>query len=123
MSGKGRYSDDVNLPGQAYAVMVRSHYAHGVIRHIDTEAAQTMPGALAIYTAADLAAGGIGLLPARQIMKNRDGTPMLMPVRVRSPPTRCGMSAIRSPRSSPRRSPPPRMRLKRWRWRSTRCRR
>ncbi|HXP06699.1 MAG TPA: xanthine dehydrogenase family protein molybdopterin-binding subunit [Stellaceae bacterium] len=81
VSGKGRYSDDINLPGQAYAVMVRSPYAHGVIRHIDAEAAQTMPGVLAVYTAADLAVGGIGPLPARQVMKNRDGTPMLMPVR------------------------------------------
>ncbi|HXO02519.1 MAG TPA: hypothetical protein VN900_10715, partial [Stellaceae bacterium] len=36
VSGKGRYSDDVNLPGQAYAVTVRSHHAHGTIRRIDT---------------------------------------------------------------------------------------
>src|SRR6185312_13847117 len=67
--------------GQAYAVMVRSHYAHGIIRHIDTAAARAMPGVLAVYTAADLAAGGIGPLPPRQVMKNRDGTPMLTPVR------------------------------------------
>ncbi len=40
-----------------------------------------MPGVLAIYTAADLAAAGIGPLPPRQVMKNRDGTPMLSPVR------------------------------------------
>ena len=61
--------------------MVRSHHAHGVIRHIDTAEARAMPGVLAVYTAADLAAGGIGPLPARQVMKNRDGTPMLMPTR------------------------------------------
>src|SRR6266700_3186701 len=42
---------------------------------------QPVPGALAIYTAADLAAGGIGPLPPRQVMNNRDGTPMLSPVR------------------------------------------
>ena len=40
-----------------------------------------VPGVLAVYTAADLAAGGIGPLPARQVMNNRDGTPMLQPVR------------------------------------------
>src|SRR6202140_2930603 len=79
LRGEGRYSDDVSLPGQAYAVMVRSHHAHGVIRHIDTAAARAMPGVLAIYTAADLAAGGIGPLPPRQVMCNRDGTPMLSP--------------------------------------------
>jgi carbon-monoxide dehydrogenase large subunit len=60
---------------------VRSHHAHGVIRGIDTAAARAMPGVLAIYTAADLAAGGIGPLPPRQVMNNRDGTPMLSPVR------------------------------------------
>jgi carbon-monoxide dehydrogenase large subunit len=81
LRGAGHYADDVSLPGQAYAVMVRSHHAHGVIRHIDTAEARAMPGVFAVYTAADLAAGGIGPLPARQVMKNRDGTSMLMPTR------------------------------------------
>ena len=80
LRGEGHYADDISLPGQAYAVMVRSHFAHGVIRGIDTAAARTMPGVLAIYTAADLAKGGVGPLPARQMMNNRDGTPMLTPV-------------------------------------------
>ena len=79
LRGEGHYADDISLPGQAYAVMVRSHIAHGVIRGIDTAAARTMPGVLAIYTAADLAKGGVGPLPARQVMNNRDGTPMLTP--------------------------------------------
>src|SRR6185437_183189 len=81
VSGKGRYTDDINLPGQAYAVIVCSHYAHGVIRGIDISAARKMPGVLGVYTAADLEAGGIGPLPPRQVMNNRDGTPMLSPVR------------------------------------------
>ncbi len=81
LRGEGHYADDVSLPGQAYAVMVRSHHAHGVICHIDVAAARAIPGVLAIYTAADLAAGGIGPLPPRQVMNNRDGTPMLSPVR------------------------------------------
>ncbi|HEX3885121.1 MAG TPA: xanthine dehydrogenase family protein molybdopterin-binding subunit [Stellaceae bacterium] len=79
--GEGHYSDDFSRPGQAYAVMVRSPYAHGVIRGIDTEEARAVPGVLAVYTAADLAAGGIIPMPARQVMNNRDGTPMLQPVR------------------------------------------
>ena len=37
LRGEGRYSDDLNLPGQAHAVMVRSTAAHGVIRSIDTD--------------------------------------------------------------------------------------
>src|SRR5437868_14908647 len=81
LRGDGHYADDISLPGQAYAVMVRSHYAHGVIRHIDIAAARAMPGVLAVYTAAELAAGGIGPLPPRQVMNNRDGTTMLTPVR------------------------------------------
>ena len=52
--GRGRYTDDVSLPGQAYAAMVRSRHAHGVIRGIDTAAARQMPGVLAVYTGADL---------------------------------------------------------------------
>src|SRR5579884_313885 len=81
LRGEGHYADDFNLPGQAYAVMVRSPHAHGLIRRIETAAARHMPGVLAVYTAADLQAGGIGPLPPRQIMNNRDGTPMLSPVR------------------------------------------
>ena len=81
LRGEGHYSDDFSLPGQAYAVMVRSHHAHGTIRGIGAAGARAMPGVLAVYTAADLAAGGIGPLPARQVMNNRDGTPMLQPTR------------------------------------------
>jgi aerobic carbon-monoxide dehydrogenase large subunit len=60
VSGKGQFTDDVNLAGQAYAVIVRSTYAHGVIREIDTAAARGVPGVLGVYTAADLAAAGSG---------------------------------------------------------------
>jgi aerobic carbon-monoxide dehydrogenase large subunit len=81
LRGEGHYADDVSLSGQVYAVMVRGGYAHGVIRKIDTAAARGMPGVLGVYTAADLGAAGIGPLPPRQVMNNRDGTPMLSPVR------------------------------------------
>jgi aerobic carbon-monoxide dehydrogenase large subunit len=72
--GQGQYTDDLNLPGQAYAAMVRSRHAHGIIRGIDAEAARSMPGVLAIYTGADLAHYG-GLKCALPI-KNRDGSPI-----------------------------------------------
>jgi carbon-monoxide dehydrogenase large subunit len=72
--GQGRYTDDVNRPGQAYAVMVRSRDAHGVIRAIDTAAAKAMPGVLAVYTAADLAA--YGTLKCGLPLKSRDGSPI-----------------------------------------------
>jgi carbon-monoxide dehydrogenase large subunit len=79
LRGEGRYTDDVNLPGQAYAVMVRSRNGHGVIRAIDTEAARKMPGVLGIYTAADLE--GYGPLKCIASFKNRDGSPMKKPWR------------------------------------------
>jgi carbon-monoxide dehydrogenase large subunit len=72
--GEGRYTDDIGLTGQAYAVLVRSRNAHGVIRAIDTAAAKAMPGVLAVYTAADLA--GYGGLKCNLPLKNRDGTPI-----------------------------------------------
>lgn len=78
LRGEGRYSDDISLPGQAYAVMVRSNNAHGLIRSIDTEAARSMPGVLGIYTGQDLIDAGYGLMPA-MAMKNRDGSPIPRP--------------------------------------------
>jgi aerobic carbon-monoxide dehydrogenase large subunit len=79
--GQGRYSDDLSLPGQAYAVIVRSSHAHGVLKGIDTAAAQEMPGVLAVYTSADLQAAGYGGLKCVPPLKNRDGTPMKKPPR------------------------------------------
>ena len=72
--GEGRYTDDISVPGQAYAVMVRSSVAHGVIRGIDTAAAKAMPGVLAVYMAADLA--GYGGLKCNLPLKSRDGSPI-----------------------------------------------
>ena len=44
VQGRGRYSDDEALPGQAFGAVVRSRHAHGRIRGIDTTAAKAMPG-------------------------------------------------------------------------------
>jgi len=54
LRGQGRYTDDLNEPGQAYAYIVRSQYAHGVLRGIATEKAKRMPGVLAVYTGQDM---------------------------------------------------------------------
>ncbi len=72
--GEGRYTDDIGLAGQAYAVMVRSSVAHGVIRGIDTAAAKAMLGVLAVYTAADLT--GYGGLKCNLPLKSRDSSPI-----------------------------------------------
>jgi carbon-monoxide dehydrogenase large subunit len=74
LRGEGRYTDDLRLDGQAYCAMVRSRYAHGVIRAIETEAARQMPGVLAVYTGADLAA--YGPLKSSLPFKSRDGSDM-----------------------------------------------
>ena len=73
LRGEGRYTDDIALAGQAYAVVVRSRYAHGVLRSVDRQAAQAMPGVLAIYLAEDLEQAGIGPMQATA-GKNHDGT-------------------------------------------------
>src|SRR5260221_4668139 len=75
--GKGKYTDDFNLPGQAYAWMVRSTHAHGILRSIDTSAARTMPGVLGVWTGADLAASNYGPYTCGLPLKSRDGTPLL----------------------------------------------
>ena len=79
MQGQGRYTDDIDLPGQAYAVIVRSTHAHGVIKSIDTEAARGMPGVLGVYTADDLKA--YGTFKCIVPFKNRDGSEMKKPER------------------------------------------
>jgi len=93
LTGRGRYSDDLCLPGQAFAAMLRSPHAHAIIRSIDTSAALKVPGVLAVYTGADLAAEGIGPIAPdynfmgtieqqRQmpdvVLVNRDGSDMFV---------------------------------------------
>jgi aerobic carbon-monoxide dehydrogenase large subunit len=76
LQGRGRYTDDINLPGQLFCAMVRSPYAHGTITGIDTTAAKEVPGVVAVYTGADLQAAGFGPMKCALPLKNRDGTPL-----------------------------------------------
>jgi carbon-monoxide dehydrogenase large subunit len=68
VSGQGRFSDDVDLAGQAYAVMVRSPHAHARIRGIDAAAALAMPGVIAVLTGADAIADGLRPIPHRPVI-------------------------------------------------------
>ncbi|MEA2980981.1 MAG: aerobic carbon-monoxide dehydrogenase large subunit [Alphaproteobacteria bacterium] len=79
LRGQGRYTDDINLPNQAYAYVLRSTIAHGRIKSIDIEAARKMPGVLAIYTGADVAA--YGTLQSALPFKSKDGTDLKKPPR------------------------------------------
>ncbi|TMJ57941.1 MAG: xanthine dehydrogenase family protein molybdopterin-binding subunit [Alphaproteobacteria bacterium] len=79
ITGRGRYLDDLNRPRQAYAVMLRSPHAHARIRAVDTAAALTSPGVLAVFTGEDLARDGLGTIPCLSGVTNRDGSPSVMP--------------------------------------------
>src|SRR5580692_819095 len=74
--GKGKYTDDFNLLGQAYAWIVRSSHAHGIIRGIDTAGAKAMPGVLGVWTGTDLALADYGPFTCALPLKSRDGTPL-----------------------------------------------
>ncbi|MBI3918906.1 MAG: xanthine dehydrogenase family protein molybdopterin-binding subunit [Betaproteobacteria bacterium] len=84
ITGAGCFSDDVSLPGQAYAVMVRSPHAHARLRSIDAGKALTVPGVIAVLTGHDLLADGLKPIPHRPFsphpadipLANTDGTPM-----------------------------------------------
>ena len=81
LKGLGRYVDDLDLPGQAYAFILRSPHAHARIRRIDASAAEAMPGVLGVLTGADCAADGLGHLPCDQKRFRRDGADMYRPPR------------------------------------------
>jgi len=63
LRGGGRYLDDINFPGQVYGYVVRSPHSHARIVKIDTEAAGEAPGVLAVLTAKDYLADGLGRMP------------------------------------------------------------
>src|SRR5262249_61818457 len=72
ITGQGRFSDDVNLPGQAYAVMVRSPHAHARIRGIDAATAMAVPGAIAVLTGADAIKDAPKPIPHRPVIRAPD---------------------------------------------------
>src|SRR6516162_7891718 len=83
LTGAGKYADDMNLPGQAYAYMVRSPHAHARIAGIDVGPAAGAPGVLAVLIGSDAAADGLQPIPHRPVptnphelpLKSRDGSP------------------------------------------------
>src|SRR5262249_36221730 len=82
LRGEGRYTDDLNLPGQACAVVVRSRVAHGVLHGIETDTARMMAGVLAIHTAEDLVAGGMKPMQTNVFGQNRDGSAPTKPAQM-----------------------------------------
>ncbi|CAN0584097.1 unnamed protein product, partial [Laminaria digitata] len=79
LTGKGNYTDDRKVPGAAYMAVLRSPHAAARISGIDTAEAAAMPGVIAVLTAEDLIADGIGGLSVAVKRKQRDGSPMVEP--------------------------------------------
>src|SRR6202035_5359013 len=77
--GKGRYTDDLQLHEQSWAVFVRSPHAHAAIRAIDAAGALAAPGVIAVLTGDDVAADGLGGIPCGWQIKNKDGSTMVEP--------------------------------------------
>ena len=77
-TGKGRYTDDLRMQNQAYAAFVRSPHAHATVKSIETGAAETMDGVVAVLTGAQLTADGIGNLICGWAVPSKDGSPMNM---------------------------------------------
>ena len=77
ITGNGRYTDDINQPGQTYAVFLRSPYARARIGEIDISGALAVQGVLSVLTGADMAADGLGDIPCGWLVKQKDGSDMV----------------------------------------------
>jgi carbon-monoxide dehydrogenase large subunit len=78
ITGKGRYTDDMVVPGMKHAHFVRSPHAHAKIKSIDTSAAEKMPGVIGILNGAQLAEDAIGNIICGWMIHSKDGSPMNM---------------------------------------------
>ena len=74
--GRGRYTSDIDVPGQLYAYFVRSPMAAARILRIDASAAESMVGVHAVLTGEQLARAGVGKIMPLAIFNGRDGQPM-----------------------------------------------
>ncbi|MEE8515296.1 MAG: xanthine dehydrogenase family protein molybdopterin-binding subunit [Alphaproteobacteria bacterium] len=63
LTGRGRYTSDLNLPGQVYGYFLRSVRAHARIDALDISAAMAAPGVVAVFTGDDIKTDGIGSIP------------------------------------------------------------
>ena len=79
ITGKGKYTDDINRPGQTFAYFLRSNVAHANLKSVDTSAAEKADGVVAVFTGADLEAAGVGGLPCGWALTFQNGDPMVEP--------------------------------------------
>ena len=79
--GLGHFSDDPRLPNQAYAVFVRSPHAHAAVKSVNADTARKAKGVLAVLTAADMNAAGVGSVARHPPVVGRGDAKMPMPFR------------------------------------------
>ena len=71
ITGQAKYTDDLKVPNMLHAAIVRSPHAHAKIKGIDSSAALSHPGVVAVYTAADVEAAGVpGMIPVGWLLPN-----------------------------------------------------
>ena len=70
LCGRARFTDDVDLPRQAFAAFARAQVAHGVLRRVDLARAARMPGVLGAFAGADLSRDGLGAIPPAAVFPN-----------------------------------------------------
>jgi carbon-monoxide dehydrogenase large subunit len=75
LTGQGRYTDDIALPGMSHAFVLRSPMAHAYVKRVDANAARRMPGVLLVLTGEDVRADGLGDVPCTTPLVSRDGKP------------------------------------------------
>lgn len=86
LTGRGRYTDDLSVPDQVYAVFVRSPHAHADIGEISIGRALALPGVLGVFVGADIVSGEIGVIPTLIAergggkLRSRDGTSFAEPM-------------------------------------------
>jgi aerobic carbon-monoxide dehydrogenase large subunit len=78
ITGAGRYTDDLTVPGMKFAAFVRSPHAHAKIKSIDSKAARAMPGVIDVLDGKQMKADGIGNIICGWMIHSRDGSPMKM---------------------------------------------
>jgi carbon-monoxide dehydrogenase large subunit len=79
LTGRGRYADDLDLPGALHLVLVRSPHPHARVKSIEVEPLRQADGVVAVYTGADLAAADVAPFPTSPGFKRADGSPMSTP--------------------------------------------
>ena len=79
LTGNGKYTDDINRPGQTYAYFLRSPVAHATLNSVNVEAAKAAEGVVNVFTGQDIADAGLGGVPCGWQITDKHGEPMKEP--------------------------------------------